>query len=143
MGKYDLYIKAAIGTAFIIAVLCIITYFAGGFVRALSNGRVSQADDSEYATIDCANIKTSKGHRVNGEECARARARKDLTSLELLLYDGSEAIGGAASTVKTILVRNIFLVLIVSMLLSGIAFYNYRFLYMFVASLLPQKDKFS
>ena len=142
MAKYDLWIKAGIGAAFIIAALCITVYFAGGFVRLMSNGRVSQAEDTEYADVDCANIKTSKGHRVNGEECLRARARKDLSSFSLMLYDSSEVIGEAAVAVKTIFIRNIFLVLTACMLLSGVAFYNYRFLYMVVASLFPKKKDF-
>ncbi len=143
MGRYDLFIKAIIGTAFIITAICVGIYFAGGFVRMVSNGRVSQAEDTEYADKDCANIKTAKGHRVNGDECNKARARKDLTRIELFLYDGSEGIGEAATAVKTFFMRNIFIVLIACMIGSGVAFYNYRFLYMFFASLMPQKDKFN
>ena len=126
MTASNLIVKSVIGTLLIISFICLCYFGAGVVMRAIADGRVSQSEDKEYAEIDCSNISTSKGHRINGDACNKARARKDLPSVLLPLYDSGDFAVTVVSFLYGVLLRNLFIALIASVVLFGTSFYYFQ-----------------
>lgn len=135
MSFTNLIIRGVVGGLIVAFLVCIVVFGAGTVTRMFSDGRVSQIEDTDFANIDCANIKTSKGHRLNSEECNKARARKDLDRVRLFLYDSNDAITNILSAARTVIARNIFVVLIGLMIVLVAVYYNFGALYAFACAL--------
>lgn len=141
MSVSNVLIKGVIGAAVIITIICIAYFSAGVFMRAISNGRVSQIEDIDYVDNDCSKITTAKGHRLNSEECNKARARRDLSTIGLFLYDGGDFAAAAVAFLYSVVMRNLFIALIVTLLFFGTTFYHFQRICSIAYSVLPKQKE--